>query len=443
MSGEIVIALTAINKRLDTLSGQEAAKCCNRKDFRSFLSEVDIEEGRIFLIAGASGYEAVKGSLYLYSAEQLIGMADSVRKTKKLFELNALNAKAPTAVTAVKLPGGKQTGHLVYIRPVDNLELLQRFEKIGLEHELINMLLLSSIVGCGIWLALRPIRNLKRQMAATKWNGLNDADIPVMNQPTEVRPLLIEFNQMLKRMRQASENQRIFAAALSHEFRTPATVVSGFIQSVLNKPDRLSQEQVKALEIANSETLRMTRLLSDLLDLSRADNNQIQVKRKPFDLTPCLEEVIDNSQRLYGNRFLYENDLAGSMFVTGDPDRLKQCLGNIIENASKYSPPESVITIGMRREAREIMISVSDAGEGIPTNQQQRIFERFQRAEGANARTGTSSSGLGLAVVKMFMEAMDGTVGVESEVGKGSRFSLRLPAYPPSSLTSRLKEEKT
>ena len=431
MIEEMVIPLTVINKRLDQLTGQEAALCCKRKDFRNFLSEINIAEGKVFLIAGATGYEAVKGSLYLYSAEQLISMADSVIKTPNLFELNGLTTNSPNAVAAVKLPGGAQTGHLVYIRPIDNLSLITALNEILLEYQLITVLLISCFIGWGIWLILRQIRVFKKLVAKISWNNLNNAEISIIDQPIEFIPLLNEFNRMLKRMSQSSDNQRIFAAALSHEFRTPATVISGFIQSVLNKPDSLNPEQIKALEIANSETLRLTRLLSDLLDLSRADNNQLQVKSQVFDLSTCIAEVIGHCQILYDNKFLCQYDKSESLFATGDSDRLKQCLANIISNASKYSPPGSLITIDMKQQGHEIEISVVDVGEGIARDQQSRVFQRFKRADGAKARSGTTSSGLGLAIVKMLMEAMHGSVEVYSELGKGSCFRLRLPAYLP------------
>ena len=116
-----------------------------------------------------------------------------------------------------------------------------------------------------------------------------------------------------------------------------------------------------------------------------------------------------------------------NLTVIGDPDRLVQCIGNLIGNAAKYSPPQAPITLQVNTTPLHVVISVQDQGQGIPTNQLERIFERFTRAEGVALPKGQSSSGLGLSIVKMLIEAMGGTVSVESTVGEGSAFNLKLP----------------
>lgn len=428
MSEEMVEPLTIINSKLDALPTTAVARCCTRSDYSEFLTDIRIDAGRIFVVSGASGYVALKGSLDLYSAEQLASMAESIRKRQDLFELNMINTQAPHAVSAVKLPGGAQTGYLVYIRPIDSLELIKRIERIRLEYELATLILLSVVTGVCIWLALRPIRQLKSQISGISWMDLSNAGLSVDKQPLEVRPLLTEFNEMLQRLNQAAENQRLFSAALSHEFRTPATVVSGFIQTVLNKPGSLDRSQIRALEIANNETLRMTRMLSDLLDLSRSDSNQLAIRKKPFYPAHCISEVVTQAQQIYDNEFAIDYSGCDSALAMGDSDRFRQCLSNVIENATKYSPPGSLITLRMLAHEQEVIVSVTDVGQGISTEQQERIFLRFQRAEGSVARSGMHSSGLGLAVVKMLMEAMDGCVEVESEPTRGSCFRLRLAA---------------
>ena len=113
--------------------------------------------------------------------------------------------------------------------------------------------------------------------------------------------------------------------------------------------------------------------------------------------------------------------------VIGDPDRLVQCISNLIGNAVKYSAPDSPISLEVRPNPKTVRLIVEDQGQGIPADQLERIFERFTRAEGVSIPKGQSSSGLGLSIVQMLMEAMGGTVTVRSTVGEGSQFSLELP----------------
>jgi signal transduction histidine kinase len=171
-------------------------------------------------------------------------------------------------------------------------------------------------------------------------------------------------------------------------------------------------------------------MLSDLLDLSRADNHQLSVRRDAFSLLPSLEHALRLARAAHRNPI--HDDLAAvpnlaDLEVVGDPDRLVQCIGNLIGNAAKYSPSDQPVALEVNHQGTAVEISVIDQGPGIPADQLERIFERFTRAEGVALPKGESSSGLGLSIVTMLMQAMGGSVSVSSTVGQGSRFSLRLP----------------
>ena len=206
------------------------------------------------------------------------------------------------------------------------------------------------------------------------------------------------------------------------------TVISGFIQSVLNRDENLKTQSKDALALANQEVLRLNRMLSDLLDLSRSDNNQLKLMREPFDCLKTLKNTIHLAESTHPtNTFkLHTNADQSNIWAIGDPDRLAQCLQNLIGNAAKYSDNNSSIQIDLDQDEDHVVISVIDHGQGIPDDQHEIIFERFQRAEGVTLRRGDSSSGLGLSIVKMLMDGMGGSVGVKSRIGVGSRFVLTL-----------------
>ena len=169
-------------------------------------------------------------------------------------------------------------------------------------------------------------------------------------------------------------------------------------------------------------------MLSDLLDLSRADNHQFKVLREPFDCILSCREALRLSQFAFPNNIIKLDDsrFEESVWAIGDPDRLVKCLENLIGNAVKYSEPKSLIELDIVLEDQRVLFSVQDHGQGIPDDQHARIFERFVRADGVSLRRGETSSGLGLSIVKMLMEGMGGSVSVQSEVGVGSRFILTL-----------------
>ena len=168
-------------------------------------------------------------------------------------------------------------------------------------------------------------------------------------------------------------------------------------------------------------------MLSDLLDLIRAESNQLQILRESFESMASANEVVKLARKAYPARMIVrESELSVSLLAIGDSDRLIQCLSNLIENAVKYSDSDSEVVLRINATAEKVIFNVVDHGQGIPEDQHQLIFDRFKRAQGVNLRRGESSSGLGLSIVKMFVLGMGGEVSVQSTVGKGSCFSIAL-----------------
>lgn len=214
-------------------------------------------------------------------------------------------------------------------------------------------------------------------------------------------------------------------ATVSHEIRSPLTSVKGFTSTMLRKWDRFSDEQKRAmLETINHDADRVTRLLRELLAVSRIDANRVQLHREMVDLTAVLEGLVERSRHREDG---HERDISldGDVAVPpimADPDKVEQVFTNLLENAIKYAP-NSPVRITLSIEEGHVHVVVADDGPGIPADATRRIFEKFGRGRD-NRRSGT---GLGLYITRGLIVAHGGTVWCESDEGKGARFHVTLP----------------
>ena len=428
LSRQIVSSYNVVSDRLDQLSVEQAFACCTHQDYRNWLSGLSFENGKVGLIVGEAGLQATKGADWFYQKSELFRYAQEAIISPRGFSIYDSENDPPLAVKAVKLPGGPETGFYVYIRPVYSMPLVRKLVQIKMVSELVLMLVLALALLVSLRLIFRPVRRIRSELSEIELNYLDSAELNCCDQPAEFQPLIEEFNAMMVRLRRSSESQKHFASTISHEFRTPMTVISGFIQSVVNRDTGLTTQSRNSLLLADQEVLRLNRMLSDLLDLSRADNNQLKLLCEPFDCLVTLQSTLRLAQVSYPlNSFVFENVADQSqVLAVGDPDRLAQCLQNLIGNAVKYSEPNSCVKLSLGFDHGFVIISVIDHGQGIPDDQCELIFERFRRADGVTLRRGDSSSGLGLSIVQMLMSGMGGSVHVESQPGIGSRFILTL-----------------
>ena len=428
LSRELLRPLNLVDNKLDSLSAQEAMECCTRQDYEYFLSDVDLEDGKAVMISGSAGLVPGKGAQSLYSSERLREFARQATTSENRFALVDFRDKNAVAVKSMNLSGGPETGSLIYIRPIYNMSLFNALNRVRLLSEIVLMLSLVVLLAIALTYILKPIQSVRSRISNIQLDNLDSALISLDGQPVELQPILTEFNRMVQRLEVSAKNQKQFASTISHEFRTPLTVISGFIQSVLNRAHDLDSRYRESLLIADKEAFRLNRMLSDLLDLSRADNHQLKVLREPFDCILSCREALRLAQFAFPNNkiTLDDSESEDPIWVIGDPDCLVKCLENLIGNAVKYSEPMSAIDVGIDVKDQCVLFTVQDYGQGIPDDQQIRIFERFVRADGVNLRRGESSSGLGLSIVKMLMEGMGGSVSVQSEVGVGSCFTLTL-----------------
>jgi two-component system phosphate regulon sensor histidine kinase PhoR len=239
---------------------------------------------------------------------------------------------------------------------------------------------------------------------------------------------LFALIQTRRQQKRTVELQSDFVAAVSHEFRTPLTTIRHLTEMLMQ--DRLPSPEMrrKCLEHIERETMRLNALVEDLLDFGRIQTNRKVFQREQADLAGVVRRTVDEFlQSPDSKTHVFELDLYDQP-VEGlfDVGALKRALRNLIENAVKYSPPGSTVSIRFHVTPEQAVITVRDQGQGIPPDEQQAIFEKFVR--GQAARSGrTKGTGIGLALVKSIAEAHGGRVTVESAPGQGSAFSLTLP----------------
>jgi PAS domain S-box-containing protein len=226
-----------------------------------------------------------------------------------------------------------------------------------------------------------------------------------------------------------------FVATVSHELRTPMTSIKGYVEILLmGAAGDMSPQQVHFLEIVKSNTERLAVLVNDLLDVSRIEAGRVTLSLQALDLREVAEDVIATlSHRMQEEErpMTVETDVPADLpRVLGDPERVRQILDNLLENAYQYTEVNGNITLRMHPEGEMMQIDVQDNGIGIAADEQKRVFERFYRGEDPLVLA-TSGTGLGLSIVNYLVEMHNGRLWLESKGirGEGSVFSFTLPLY--------------
>jgi two-component system phosphate regulon sensor histidine kinase PhoR len=229
-------------------------------------------------------------------------------------------------------------------------------------------------------------------------------------------------------IRRLERARRDFIANISHEFKTPLTAIQGFAETLLGGALEDAQNRHRFLEIIREHALRLGRLTDDLLKLAQIEAGESLREAQPVSvadvIAPCMEIArIKAEQKNLTLGAEYGGDLP---MLFGDVYAFREILQNLLDNALRYTAPGGRIQVTAAVEGSEMVLSVEDTGIGIPKADQERIFERFYRADAARSRE-SGGTGLGLSIVKHLVEAHGGRIRVESEVGQGSTFYVHLP----------------
>ena len=231
----------------------------------------------------------------------------------------------------------------------------------------------------------------------------------------------------LRPLEQAIALQQQFTNDASHDLRTPLAVIRTETSAALGNADSLSSDAVERLSIIDEQARRMERLIDQLLTLSHVDADSA-LNREPADLAAVVKGVVRDLTPLAEARQIDLNvDRSESAVVLGDELKLSQLVGNLVDNAIKYSPDGSLVRLAVWQSKDAAYLTVSDRGTGIPTAETEKIFLRFHRGDrtGTNGRSG---HGLGLPLCRWIARAHGGEVTVDSREGAGSTFTVRLPA---------------
>lgn len=274
-------------------------------------------------------------------------------------------------------------------------------------------------------MVLRPIGQITRLADRISAKNLSER-IPQRDVPDELGQLITTINRMIARLESSFSQIREFSLSVAHELRTPLTILKG--ESELALARALTREETERLVTTYlEETVRMSRIVDDLLTLAKADAGQIKIQKEAVDLSRLLRDIHEDAVILSSDKplsvELRRND---QVTVLGDEARLRQLFRVLLSNAVQYTDPGGSVSISSRRAGGEVHIDIEDTGIGIPQDALDKVFQRFYRVDEARTRV-KGGSGLGLSIAQWIANAHSGSISVRSAVGKGSCFTVTLP----------------
>lgn len=280
--------------------------------------------------------------------------------------------------------------------------------------------------------SLRPIARITSAAAEIAASGRLDRRLARVGSRDEVSHLAETFNRMMDRLQSAFAAQRRFVADASHELRTPLTIIRGNIEMLRRSGWATHPEMQEALDDVVAESERMTRLVSGLLALARADAGR-ELTRTLIRLDDLVEVLQREMQPVSGSVAIQTEQL-DAVEVEGDPDALKQLLLILLDNGIKYTPPGGTVYLSVVQQDGSALMTVRDTGPGIAAEDLPNIFGRFYRSV---ASRGQEGAGLGLSIARWITEAHGGTIAVESPPGQGAVFTVKLPSAAGFSRSSQ------
>lgn len=254
--------------------------------------------------------------------------------------------------------------------------------------------------------------------------------------PREVRTLAGAFNRMLERVNSSEQAMKDFVANLSHELKTPLTSIQGFAQAIMDGTASDDEQRVQAARVIHDEAQRLRRLAAELLDLARLDAGEAGLEFAPVRLPGLLRSVQAKMQpAAAGRQVELALEPGPDITIMADEDRLAQVLINLLDNAIEHSPPGGSVRLSFEQGQGTVHVHVEDQGPGLEPQEIERIFERFYRLDRSRAAGAQRGVGLGLSISRQIVSAHGGQIQVESEAGRGSRFTVVLPAARPDDST--------
>jgi signal transduction histidine kinase len=296
---------------------------------------------------------------------------------------------------------------------------------------LIERLAIAGLLGLlvaallGWYLSRRIVRPVLQLSDAVDAVATGRYDVTVPAAPGELGHLSARVGEMAHRLSEVEEMERNFLMSVSHELRTPLTAIRGHVSALLDEGVVVDPEsRHQSLETVEAEAQRLERLVGDILDLAKLDTHRFTVLTEEVDMAQLLDQAFERYRDEAQRRSIdYRQDVRDRPVIISDGDRVLQVVGNLLSNAFKATPDGGSISLELARQNGTVHVSVEDTGPGIPQEARERLFRPFVSGSAGGI-------GLGLAIAKEISTALGGRILLESEVGKGSRFELVLPAQP-------------
>jgi two-component system, OmpR family, sensor kinase len=279
----------------------------------------------------------------------------------------------------------------------------------------------------------RPLAGFSQQISGFQSPPRSEDRVDLAAQPIEIQPIGAAFNGLQDRLQQAWEQQHTFMDGVAHELRTPITLISGWSQSLLRQSDTLPF--TPTLNLIRREADQMGELVRDLLDLARRDSGNLHMRKAMLQAEDVLLHSFERLEpRAQGRLQIKITEETADLSGLADEQRLQQCLTILVDNALHYTPCSEMVTLSCStREPGGFTLHVLDRGPGVLPKERAQIFERFVRGS-AGLASERRGSGLGLALVKLLMETMGGSVALADRTGGGADFQLHLPGISTSDL---------
>jgi heavy metal sensor kinase len=327
------------------------------------------------------------------------------------------------------LPFADRAGNQYLIEtgaPYDQVERVLRGLLISLA--IVFPLMVGAAIGGGYLLmrnALRPMDEIATTAERITSRNLNER-VPIIATGDEVERLSVSMNRMIERLEGAFHHISRFSADAAHEIRTPLAIIRGELENAFQAPG-LTEDLRETIGSALEEAERLSRIVDQLLEMSRLEAGETLVDRTRFDFTEMTRSTVDQMRLLAEEKNLkLKFEGTTPVDLEGDPLRLKQIVVNLVDNAIKYTPTGGSVSVSTFPQDGKVILEVADTGIGIPKEATSQIFHRFFRVDRARSRQ-LGGTGLGLAIVKSICAAYNGNVTVKSGEGKGAVFRVELP----------------
>ena len=354
---------------------------------------------------------SAKASADTQKSVSTVGGLKDYRRGSKLFSLVTLNEESGSQPYTLQVAQDRSSD-----------------ERVERNFAVLFIMVLSGSVLASAFIAvivtkrgLRPLREMTQSVARIGPTHLKERVTPA-EWPRELKPLAIAFDDMLKRLDDSFTRLSQFSADLAHELRTPIANMMGEAQVALTR-DRTAAEYRETIESSVGECERLSRIVDNLLFVARVDAAREPVARKRFNARAAVEKIAGFYQAIAEERHVTIS-CSGEGQICADPDLFERAVGNLLDNALRFTPENGSIQIALSKHDSDFEIAVSDSGCGIAPEHLPRVFDRFYRADSSR---GSDGAGLGLALVKSIVDLHGGSVGIQSEVGRGTTVTLSFP----------------